>query len=84
MDTSVKSYVPAFLTGDIVEIVDKSHKMVGWTGVVTSFRMWQKPMYKSIPFDHYRIEMDSGDGKFYGDYATVQLKLINRRKSTFA
>lgn len=84
METNSKPYGPKFLTGDVVEVIDKEHKMVGWRGIVTSQRMWQMPMYRSIPFGHYRIEMDSGDGKFYGDYSTQQLKLVSRRKSTFA
>lgn len=68
---------PALLyAGVVVEVVDSNHAMVGWRGTVTSPSMWPTPKYKPIPPNHYRIEMDSGGGRFYGDYERGQLKVI--------
>lgn len=63
-------------TGVVVEVIDGGHPMCGWRGIVTSPRMWARPIYRKIPDDNYRVEMDSGEGKFYGDYHRDQLKVI--------
>lgn len=76
METDNKPYQPTFFTGDTVKVIDEAHPMKGWVGIVTSPNMWSKPRYRPIPFDHYRIEMESGDGRFYGDYSTAQLELV--------
>ena len=63
-------------TGCRVEVVDPNHPMKGWHGWVTSPVMWSKPIYKKIPEGSFRIEMDSGEGRFYGDYRADQLRVL--------
>lgn len=75
--TDYPFFEPALLyAGVIVEVVDPESPMVGWRGVVTSESRWPTPKYKAIAPNHYRIEMDSGEGRFYGDYERGQLKVI--------
>lgn len=66
----------AIYTGCVVKVIAPNHPMQGWVGQVTSPRMWERPIYKKIPEGKYRIEFDSGEGRFYGDYATDELLLI--------
>lgn len=63
-------------TGCSVRVIDSDHPMAGWIGVITPRAMWSKPMYKPIPEGSHRVEFDSGDGRFYGDYREDQLLLI--------
>lgn len=65
-------------TGCIVEIVDETHPMNGWRGQITSPAMWARKIYKPIPDGSFRVEMQSEDGRFYGDYRVDQLKVIRR------
>ena len=75
--TDYPFFEPAILyAGVTVEVVDPDHAMVGWRGVVTPVSMWPTPKYKPIAPNHYRIEMNSSDGRFYGDYERGQLKVI--------
>ena len=63
-------------TGCTVKVIDEHHPMEGWIGVVTSQKMWSKPIYKPIPQGFFRIEMQSEDGRFHGDYHESQLEKI--------
>lgn len=62
--------------GVVVEVIDESHPMHSWRGVVTSPAMWARQIYKPIPENSYRVEMQSDAGIFYGDYDRSQLKVI--------
>lgn len=76
-DTFEKPFEIAVLyTGVVVEVIDPDSPMVGWRGIVTSPSMWPTPKYRTIADGSYRIQMDSGDGYFYGDYERRQLKVI--------
>lgn len=63
-------------TGCSVKVIDENHPMKGWIGIVTSPNMWSKPIYRKIPEGCYRIEMDGGEGRFYGDYRADQLEVV--------
>jgi hypothetical protein len=70
----------AIKSGSTVKVTDENHPMLGWVGVVTPPRMWPRPLYKAIPDNSYRVQFDSGDGLFYGDYRENQLTVIIEAK----